>query len=97
MVLEIIKRVVVNIVAYRKRSLMTIVGVTWGIASYILLIAYGDDFHRALAPGHAVFRRQHRGCLERADLDAGGGRAGRARGAHSSRKMSMRFVNAALL
>jgi putative ABC transport system permease protein len=55
MVLEIIKRVVVNLVAYRKRSLMTIVGVMWGIASYILLIAYGDDFHRALLLGMKYF------------------------------------------
>jgi hypothetical protein len=48
MILETIKRVVVNLIAYRKRSVMTLVGVMWGIASYILLIAYGNDFHRAL-------------------------------------------------
>jgi putative ABC transport system permease protein len=55
MVLEIIKRVIENIVAYRKRSVMTIVGVMWGIASYILLIAYGEDFHRALLLGMRYF------------------------------------------
>jgi putative ABC transport system permease protein len=55
MVFEIIKRVVENIVAYRKRSVMTIVGVMWGIASYILLIAYGSDFHRALLLGMRYF------------------------------------------
>ena len=55
MLTEILKRVIENIVAYRKRSLMTIVGVMWGIASYILLIAYGDDFHRALLLGMRYF------------------------------------------
>jgi putative ABC transport system permease protein len=55
MIFEIIKRVVENIVAYRKRSVMTIVGVMWGIASYILLLAYGSDFHRALLLGMRYF------------------------------------------
>ncbi len=55
MILEIFKRVVENLVAYRKRSMMTILGVTWGIASYILLIAYGNDFHRALLLGLRYF------------------------------------------
>jgi putative ABC transport system permease protein len=55
MIFEIIKRVVENILAYRKRSVMTIVGVMWGIASYILLIAYGADFHRALLLGMRYF------------------------------------------
>lgn len=34
---------------------MTLVGVMWGIASYILLIAYGNDFHRALLLGMKYF------------------------------------------
>ena len=42
-------------IAYRKRSVMTLVGVMWGIASYILLIAYGNDFHRALLLGMKYF------------------------------------------
>ncbi len=55
MVLEIFKRVLENLAAYRKRSIMTILGVMWGIASYILLMAYGDDFHRALLLGLRYF------------------------------------------
>jgi putative ABC transport system permease protein len=51
MILEIFKRVLENLVAYRKRSMMTILGVMWGIASYILLMAYGSDFHRAMLLG----------------------------------------------
>jgi len=37
-----------NLVAYRKRSAMTIVGIVWGIASFILLIAYGNGFEKAM-------------------------------------------------
>jgi putative ABC transport system permease protein len=55
MITEIFKRVIENLVAYRKRSMMTVVGVTWGIASYILLMAYGSDFHRALLLGMRYF------------------------------------------
>jgi putative ABC transport system permease protein len=55
MVFEIVKRVVENLRIYGKRSIMTILGVTWGIASYILLMAYGDDFHRALLLGMKYF------------------------------------------
>ncbi len=55
MSLEIFKRVLENLIAYRKRSIMTILGITWGIASYILLMAYGDDFQRALLLGLRYF------------------------------------------
>jgi hypothetical protein len=55
MVFEIIKRVIENLRAYGKRSVMTIIGITWGIASFILLMAYGDDFHRALLLGIRYF------------------------------------------
>jgi putative ABC transport system permease protein len=55
MIIEILKRVLENLIAYRKRSVMTIVGVMWGIASFILLVAYGDDFHRALLLGLRYF------------------------------------------
>jgi putative ABC transport system permease protein len=55
MFIEIIKRVIENLRIYGKRSIMTVLGVTWGIASYILLMAYGDDFHRALLLGMKYF------------------------------------------
>ncbi len=48
MIGEIFKRVLGNLAAYRKRSLMTVLGIAWGIASFILLMAYGEGFHRAL-------------------------------------------------
>jgi putative ABC transport system permease protein len=78
MVIEIVKRVIENIVAYRKRSLMTIVGVTWGIASYILLIAYGNDFHRALVLGMRYFGDNIVVVWNgQTSMQAGGARAGR--------------------
>jgi putative ABC transport system permease protein len=55
MIIEVFKRVLENLVAYGKRSVMTVVGVTWGIASFILLVAYGDDFQRALLLGLRYF------------------------------------------
>ena len=51
MLSEIVKKALWNLNVYRKRSLMTIIGVAWGIASFILLIAYGDGFQRAMNLG----------------------------------------------
>jgi putative ABC transport system permease protein len=55
MIFETFKRVVENLRTYGKRSVLTVLGVAWGIASFILLIAYGDDFHRALLLGLKYF------------------------------------------
>jgi putative ABC transport system permease protein len=78
MIFEIIKRVLENLLAYRKRSVMTIVGVMWGIASYILLIAYGDDFHRALLLGIRYFGDNIVVVWNgQTSMQAGGARAGR--------------------
>jgi putative ABC transport system permease protein len=54
-VLEIFKRVISNLIAYGKRSVMTVLGITWGIASFILLTAYGDGFARAMTLGLSYF------------------------------------------
>jgi putative ABC transport system permease protein len=55
MIIEILKKVGENLVAYRKRSAMTIVGIVWGIASFILLIAYGNGFEKAMMLGLSYF------------------------------------------
>ena len=55
MITEIVKRVLENLVAYRKRSLMTVLGIMWGIASFILLMAYGDGFQKAMILGLSYF------------------------------------------
>ncbi len=54
-VIEVFKRVIENLVAYGKRSVMTVLGITWGIASFILLTAYGDGFARAMVLGLSYF------------------------------------------
>ena len=78
MIFEIMKRVVENVRSYGKRSVMTIVGITWGIASYILLMAYGDDFHRAMLLGMKYFGDNVVVVWNgQTSLQAGGGRAGR--------------------
>jgi putative ABC transport system permease protein len=55
MVIEIVKRVLENLVAYRKRSMMTVLGIMWGISSFILLMAYGDGFQKAMMLGLSYF------------------------------------------
>lgn len=78
MVLEIVKGVVENVRSYGKRSVMTIVGIAWGIACYILLIAYGADFHRAMLLGMKYFGESIVIVWNgQTSLQAGGGRAGR--------------------
>ncbi len=54
-IIELFKRVIENLIAYGKRSVMTVLGITWGIASFILLTAYGDGFARALELGLRYF------------------------------------------
>ena len=78
MFFEIVKRVVENLRTYGKRSVMTMIGITWGIASYILLMAYGDDFHRAMLLGMRYFGDNVVVAWNgQTSLQAGGGRAGR--------------------
>jgi putative ABC transport system permease protein len=78
MIFETLKRVVENLVAYRKRSLMTIVGVVWGIASFILLIAYGDGFERAFLLGLSYFGDRVVVIWNgQTSMQAGGSRSGR--------------------
>jgi putative ABC transport system permease protein len=78
MLLEIVKRVVVNLLAYRKRSVMTLLGITWGIASFILLMAYGDGFQRAMLLGLSYFGDNVVVVWNgQTSMQAGGSRAGR--------------------
>ena len=78
MIFETLKRVLENLVAYRKRSLMTIVGVVWGIASFILLIAYGDGFERAFMLGMSYFGDRLVVVWNgQTSMQAGGSRSGR--------------------
>lgn len=78
MIFETLKRVIENLIAYRKRSLMTILGVVWGIASFILLIAYGDGFQRAFLLGLSYFGDRVVVIWNgQTSMQAGGSRSGR--------------------
>jgi putative ABC transport system permease protein len=78
MLFEIVKRVIGNLVAYGRRSIMTVVGITWGIASYILLIAYGDGFQRAMMLGLSHFGDRVVVVWNgQTSMQAGGSRSGR--------------------
>jgi putative ABC transport system permease protein len=78
MIVEIVKRVLENLVAYRKRSLMTVLGITWGIASFILLMAYGDGFQKAMMLGLSYFGDNVVVIWNgQTSMQAGGARAGR--------------------
>ncbi len=57
---------------------MTIVGVVWGIASFILLIAYGDGFERAFMLGMSYFGDRLVVVWNgQTSMQAGGSRSGR--------------------
>jgi putative ABC transport system permease protein len=78
MVQEIFKRTLASLIAYRRRSMMTILGVAWGISSFILLIAYGDGFQRAMNLGLSYFGDNVVVLWNgQTSLQAGGGKAGR--------------------
>jgi putative ABC transport system permease protein len=78
MIQEILKRALASLIAYRRRSMMTILGITWGISSFILLIAYGDGFERAMNLGLSYFGDNVVVLWNgQTSLQAGGGKAGR--------------------
>jgi len=78
MIIETVKRILENLVAYRKRSMMTVLGVMWGIASFILLMAYGDGFQKAMNLGLSYFGDNVVVIWNgQTSMQAGGARAGR--------------------
>ncbi|MGZ4826111.1 MAG: ABC transporter permease [Terriglobales bacterium] len=61
----------------RRRTLLTMLGMAWGIATVVLLLAYGDGFGRAI---HAIFENFGAKAVGifpgRTSLQAGGNKAG---------------------
>ena len=61
----------------RRRTLLTMVGMAWGIATVVLLLAYGDGFGRAV---HAIFNNFGAKAVGifpgRTSMQAGGNKAG---------------------
>jgi putative ABC transport system permease protein len=63
---------------YRRRSLVTIISLAWGVASFIILMSYGDGFKKTLVDGfEAVGQDLIIMSQGQTSLQAGGMRAGR--------------------
>lgn len=63
---------------YRRRSLVTIVSLAWGVASFLILMSYGDGFKKTLVDGfEAVGQDLIMMAQGQTSLQAGGLRAGR--------------------
>ncbi|MBV9670997.1 MAG: ABC transporter permease, partial [Acidobacteriales bacterium] len=61
----------------RRRTSLTMLGMAWGIATVVLLIAYGNGFGRALDTIFSSFGTRVIGCFPwKTTLQAGGGKAG---------------------
>jgi putative ABC transport system permease protein len=45
---EVILQALISLITHRFRAAMTMLGISWGIVTVVLLMAYGDGFHRAL-------------------------------------------------
>ncbi len=61
----------------RRRSLLTMLGMTWGIATVVLLLAYGSGFENALMIAFRTFGGNLIGIFPgRTSLQAGGSKAG---------------------
>jgi putative ABC transport system permease protein len=76
---EVFIQAIQSLVSHRIRALMTMTGIAWGIVAVVLLMAYGNGFHNALAVG---FRRAFsNGTVViwngQTSMQAGGERAGR--------------------
>ena len=48
---EVIAQAIGSLLAHRFRAGLTMLGISWGIVTVVLLMAYGDGFHRALIIG----------------------------------------------
>src|SRR5579864_7588842 len=61
----------------RRRSLLTMLGMAWGIATVVLLLAYGSGFENALMMAFRTFGGNLIGIFPgRTSLQAGGSKAG---------------------
>src|SRR5205085_4244666 len=63
----------------RRRSMLTMLGMAWGIATVVLLLAYGSGFGRAIQNIFANFGAKVIGVFPgRTSMQAGGSKAGTA-------------------
>src|SRR5512138_3084022 len=64
---------------YKRRSIVTMISLAWAVASFLILMSYGDGFHKAMT---IAFRAIGQELVIMGDgqtsLQAGGMRAGRS-------------------
>ncbi len=78
MVLEIFKRALSSLARNRARTFLTLTGISWGVACFVILFAYGDGFAHALELGLSHYG--HNVCViwnGQTSMQVGGQRAGR--------------------
>ncbi|UCF36093.1 MAG: ABC transporter permease [Acidobacteriota bacterium] len=78
MLIEILKRAIDSLARNRTRTTLTLTGIGWGVACFVILFAYGDGFNRAIELGLAHYGSNV--CVVwngQTSLQAGGQRAGR--------------------
>ena len=74
----------------RMRSVLTMLGIVWGIMAVAVLMAYGNGFRAALVRGFDAFGRSAVVAWPGPDQRAGGRRARRAGPSGSRRRTSRR-------
>ena len=55
MIFEIFKRALASLSRNRTRTVLTLAGISWGVACFVILFAYGDGFSRAIEIGFAHY------------------------------------------
>ena len=85
---EIVREACFGLYHHRFRAALSMLGISWGIISVVVLLAYGDGFGGALDAGfRGAFSDGTVGRLPRPDQPAGGRRARRqARARHRRRR-----------
>jgi putative ABC transport system permease protein len=51
LILEVVRQAWTSLVTHRFRAGLTMLGIAWGIVTVVILLAYGQGFHRALLRG----------------------------------------------
>jgi len=78
MIIEILRRAIDSLTRNRTRTTLTLVGISWRVACFVLLVAYGDGFNRAIGLGLAHYGNNVTVIWNgQTSLQVGGQRAGR--------------------
>lgn len=84
---EILKQALASLARNRTRSGLTLLGIAWGVACFVVLFAYGDGFTRALNLGMAYFG-------DNVTIIWNGQTSKQAGGQRAGRRIAMRLTDA---